>query len=81
MSPEEIDQFKEWGVPLPTRDVHIKDEDIAKNMEKAEVKSWRQEGNKLIAETQLGDVVNFLPTDTMLTGVKNNRPVLTKVRL
>jgi hypothetical protein len=37
MSPEELQNFKDWGVALPSRDAHLKDDDIATNMQRPQV--------------------------------------------
>jgi hypothetical protein len=34
---------------------------------------WFQRGNELVAETELGEVVNMLPTDLQLTGVDDRQ--------
>lgn len=57
-------------------------EDTASNplsdqIPKNTVISYVLEGNKLTAQTDLGEVVNFLPTEFILHGVDNNgHPIL-----
>lgn len=81
-SSEQIKEFKEWGVPLPTREVHGTSADIRSNMEKAHCTNWRMEGNKLIADTQFGPLVQFLPTDMICRGTDDKGlPILEKIVL
>ena len=71
MLPEEIQNFKDWKVPLPTRDSHgsdSPDNPISSQLTKLQPRNYRQEGNKLIADTDFGELVNFLPTNLILTG-------------
>lgn len=80
MSPDEITQFKEWGVPLPSRDIHVKDEDIVKNLQPANPRNWRLEGNVLKADTDFGSYAHQIPTDYIMDGVDdNNLPILRKL--
>lgn len=44
--------------------------------------SWRLEGNRLIAKTEMGELVNYISTDYILTGIdKDGLPVLTKIKV
>jgi len=67
MSPEEIAQFKEWGVPLPSRDPHVKDGE--QTYEKPQLTNWRLEGNILKADSNLGTHGWSLPTDYIMDGL------------
>jgi len=41
---------------------------------------WFQRGNELVAETELGELVNYSPTNMQLTGTdENNNPILTPI--
>ncbi len=80
MSPEEIEQFQQWGKPLPTRDAHGTPEEIRSNLEQAKPTNWRMEGNKLVADTQFGPLAQYLPTDVILTGTDDEgMPTFRKV--
>lgn len=80
MSPKELEDFKNWGVALPSRESHgLSVDDIAKRVEKLSPTNWRLEGNKLIADTEMGPLINYIPTDYILTGVENNLPILKKI--
>lgn len=77
MNPEDLELFKRFELPLPSRDPHGTEEDIRSNLKPLEVKSWRLEGNRLIAETDHGTLVNILPTNVIMTGVDDkNLPIL-----
>lgn len=72
--------YQALGVEPPKHFDHGSDADIRANMQRATPIRWFQRGNELVAETELGEVVNFLPTDMQLTGVdKDNLPILTKL--
>jgi hypothetical protein len=80
MTPEQINQFKEWKVPLPTREPHGTEEDIRANLKPLTPSKWRLEGNKLIAETDMGELVNYIPTDYIMKGVdEQGLPILKKI--
>lgn len=54
-------------------------DDIKDKMEKLLPNSWRLEGNRLIGETSMGTLVNMLPTDVILVGEKDGKPIFRKV--
>jgi len=68
MQPEDLQNFKNWGVPLPQREAHGTDEDIRKNLKPLMPRNWRQEGNRLIADTDMGVLSQPIPTNKILTG-------------
>ena len=41
-------------------------------MKQLKPNSWKLEGNKLIGETEYGPLVQFIPTDRVLTGTDDN---------
>lgn len=66
--------------PPETIDHNLTPDDIGERVQRAVIKSWRQEGNHLIADTDIGEVVNVLPTNLILTGTdKNNLPTFKKL--
>lgn len=83
MTPEEIEDFKNWGVKLPSRDPHGTDSPetpISDRLEKLQLRNWRLKGNKLIADSDLGEYAYLIPTDYILTGTdENNLPILKKI--
>jgi len=65
---------------VPVSDQHgVTPDDIASKLKPLNPQNWRQSGNRLIADTEIGEVVNIIPTDYILTGVKDGKPVLTKI--
>ena len=68
MSPEELESFKAWGVPLPSREVHGSADDVRANLKPLKPTNWRQEGNRLIADTEFGTLSQTIPTNHILTG-------------
>jgi hypothetical protein len=72
--------YEALGVEPPKHEDHGTDQDIRNNMQRATPIRWFQRGNELVAETELGELVNFIPTDMQLTGVdENNQPILTRL--
>lgn len=72
--------YEALGIVPPQSFPHGTDDDIRKHMQVATAKRWFQRGNELVAETDLGEVINFLPTDIMLKGTDDNGlPILEKL--
>lgn len=72
--------YEALGVRPPTSQPHGTDEDIRRNLTPSKVTKWYQRGNELVAETEIGEFVNFIPTNLKLTGTDdNNLPILTKL--
>lgn len=82
---KELKQYDRWGVARPTHLSHgITDtlqNPLSEQIPKNHITKWRLEGNKLIATTDLGEVINYIPTDYILVGVENNLPILKKIVL
>lgn len=80
LRPDGTLNYEALGVEPPERTPHGTDEDIRSHMQLAKPIRWFQRGNELVADTDLGEVVNLLPTNYMLSGVdKDDRPILTRV--
>lgn len=74
--------YEALGVEPPKHFEHGSDANIRANMQRATPIRWFQRGNELVAETELGELVNFIPTDMQLTGVdENNMPILKKIAI
>lgn len=60
---------------------HGTEEDIRNNLRQLKPDSWRMEGNKLIGMTDMGDLVQYLPTDYICKGTDDNGlPILEKIK-
>jgi hypothetical protein len=68
MTPTELESFKNWGVPLPDRQPHGTDDEVRANMQSLKPTNWRQQGNRLIADTEVGELSQTIPTDYILVG-------------
>lgn len=83
MSPQELEDFKNWQVPLPSRDPHGTDssaQPISSNLQKVELSNWRLKGNKLTADTQFGEYVYLIPSDYIMKGTNDaGLPILEKI--
>lgn len=70
------------GVAPPEHSAHGTPDEIRANLKPAKVTKWHLDGNKLVAETELGPVVNYLPPEYILRGVdESGLPILTKLVL
>lgn len=82
MSPEEIANFKEWGVPLPKREAHGTPEDIRAQLKPLKPRNWRLQGNKLTADTEMGQLVNYISPNYLMTGLDDEGlPIFRKLVL
>lgn len=83
MTPDEIQNFKDWQVPLPSRDPHGTDSPenpIGSNLQRVILKNWRLIGNKLTADTQFGEYSYLIPPNYIMTGTDDQGlPKLTKI--
>lgn len=68
MTPEELESFKGWGVPLPSRESHGTDEDVRANLKPLKTNNWRMQGNWLIADTEFGELSQRIDPAYILTG-------------
>lgn len=78
----DTDFIRKIGGTPPVAIPHMTEEEIQKNMKELKPNSWKLEGNKLIGETEFGPLVQFIPTDYILTGTDDKGlPVLKKIVL
>ena len=79
---KEDKQYVKWGVPPPERSSHGTPDEIRASLVKAVCTNWRLEGNKLTADTNLGTLVQFIPTDMVCDGTDSQGlPILRKLVL
>lgn len=77
--PKELD-YEKLGVKPPTTSPHGTEAEIKSNMIKMTPTKWRQEGNQLIGESELGVVAQTIPTDYILQGTdEKGLPILVKL--
>lgn len=80
--PKQVKEFEMWQKPLPAIKVHGYPDEIRENLKRLQPKTWRLEGNKLTGDTEMGPLVQFIPTNYLLTGTDDNGlPVFKKVIL
>lgn len=67
----------------PTHIAHgVNAEDLSEHMKELKPNQWRLEGNQLIGMTDMGELVQNIPTDYILTGTDDKGlPVFEKVVL
>jgi len=66
--PYNHDWFTKRNLTPPESINHGDPDGIRDKMVKLKPTTWRMEGNKLIGDTELGQLVNFIPTNMILTG-------------
>jgi hypothetical protein len=78
---KELRWYDRMGVQRPSHQPHGTIEDIQASMSQAKAKNWRMEGNKLIADTDMGELVQWLPTDIICKGTDDQGlPILTRIK-
>jgi spermidine/putrescine-binding protein len=76
--PKDELNYEELGIAPPTSVAH--GEDVRDRLEKLTPKNWRMEGNQLIADTAMGELVQFVSTDYILLGTDEaGLPILKKI--
>ncbi len=74
--------YRKHGKAPPKHWEHGTEQEIRENMVRLRPGSWRLEGNQLIGQTELGTLVQTVPTDVILTGTDDDgRPIFKKVVL
>lgn len=74
--------FDKVGAARPHHTDHLSVDDIEKTIKKLVPHSWRLEGNQLIAQTDMGELTQRIPTDYICVGEDaNGLPKLQKVVL
>jgi hypothetical protein len=73
--------FEKHGLTPPSTTPHgVTPDNIAEKLRPLKVHSWRLEGNRLVAKTDMGDVVNHISPEYVMTGVDtNNLPIFKKL--
>lgn len=77
----DADYFRKvLNAPPPATASHATEEEISEKLKPVEMTNWRLEGNKLIAQTELGEVVNFIDPSYICEGTDNRGfPILKKI--
>lgn len=80
LTDKEAKEFDRWGKTPPTSVRHGTEEELEKTRVELTPKNYRLEGNKLISETEHGTLVQFIPTNRIMTGVDDRgMPVFKKI--
>ncbi len=76
-----LDWFSRHGLTPPAHTSHgVTPDDIRAKLEPLRARSWHLEGNRLVAKTDMGDVVNYIDPAYIMTGVdKDNLPVFKRL--
>lgn len=72
--------YEQEGKELPSSQAHGSDDDIRQKMVKLLPNSWHMSGNQLIGQTEMGRLVQHLPTNYICTGTdEKGLPILKKI--
>ena len=64
--------YKKHGKAPPKHFEHGTEQEIRENMVRLRPGSWRLEGNQLIGQTELGTLVQTVPSDVILVGTDDD---------
>jgi hypothetical protein len=74
--------YRKHGKNPPRHYEHGTEDEIRDNMKLLKPNEWKLQGNKLIGKTDMGLLVQYIPTDYILTGAdEDGLPVLKRVVL
>lgn len=73
--------FDKHGITPPSHVPHgVTPDNVSDKLRPLKVHSWRLEGNRLVAKTDMGEVVNHIDPGYIMTGVDNdNLPIFKKL--
>lgn len=75
-----LDFYSRHGLTPPSHVSHgVTPDDIRDKLRPLKAHSWRLEGNRLIAKTDMGDVVNYIDPAYIMIGVENDLPVFKRL--
>lgn len=66
--PEGTELAKELDIPVPKTTSHGTEEDIRSKLTPIKVHNWRQEGNRIIGQTEWGELSQTIPMNKLLVG-------------
>ena len=80
---DQLKWFDKQGKARPGTTAHgVTSDNINEHMRKLMPNKWRLEGNKLIGETEMGPLVQTIPTDVILAGTDDKGlPIFAQVKL
>lgn len=74
------EMFSRWGKDAPAHYPHGTPDEIRANLKPVNPRNWRLEGNELIADTDFGRLVQFIPTNYICKGTdEDGLPILVKL--
>jgi len=78
----DTDWFVKHHLTPPTSVSHGLEEDVISKIKTLKVLSWHLEGNRLMAQTEAGPMMQIIPTDYVCEGMDDKGlPILTKIKL
>lgn len=78
----QTDELRKLGINPPEAAVHGTEDDIREKLKPVMPNNWHLEGNQLIGYTEMGKLVQNIPTDYICHGVDDKgMPILKKIQL
>lgn len=75
-----LKEFSRWQKPLPSIKAHGYPDEIRENLKQMKPKTWKLQGNKLIGDTEMGELAQFIPTNYVLLKTdEDGLPVFKKI--
>lgn len=76
-----LEWFEKNGLTPPSHTSHgVSGDDLSHKVQPLKMHSWRLEGNRLIAKTDMGEVVNYIDPQYIMRGVdKRGLPIFAKI--
>lgn len=73
--------FEKHGAAPPSHTPHgVSADDLGEKLKPVKIRSWRLEGNRLVAKTDMGELVNYIDPGVIMTGVdERNLPIFKRI--
>ena len=80
---KELKQFEKWDKPPPSHEEHGTEDSwehpLSERLTQAKCWNWTLEGNLLKCETDFGPLAQTIPSNYILLGEKNGKPLLKEI--
>jgi len=78
--PDNSEWYEKMEVRPPSTAIHGTEDDIKAHLKPVKMWNWKLEGNRLSCDTELGKLVQTIPTDRILVGEdERGLPILRKI--
>lgn len=75
-------ECEKLGIEPPIISTHGTEEDIQRNLKRLMPIKWRQEGNQLIGQTEVGELRQSIPANQLLIGTDDKgMPIFREIKI